>query len=169
MWTKITQAVLEFMRDRAEKAADSYDNMVNLANSCQTAMESHHDPYRNEYSRQADNLRGARDSLQLTVHEIEMMINKGKASDTDSVIVGSFVKLSIEGNEEEISFYVVPNNGSGEIEIEDLTITIISPETPIISAILGKTPGEKGFMDIRDSKKEISVIEVVNNDSTSKK
>lgn len=76
-----------------------------------------------------------------------------------SVVEGAFVRLH-EGGTSYANYLILPYGGGETIETDEGDIDVITPSSPLGSAMMGKKAGEPFSLHIRGTKREYRVEEI---------
>ena len=78
--------------------------------------------------------------------------------DDDAIGPGALVRVSVD--EAERVFFVVPQGGGTELEVDGVRVTVVTPSSPVGAALIGRRAGDDFELTLRGARREWMIEEV---------
>ncbi len=76
----------------------------------------------------------------------------------DAIGPGALVRVSVD--EAERVFFVVPQGGGTELEVDGVRVTVVTPSSPVGAALIGRRVGDDFELTLRGARREWVIEEV---------
>lgn len=81
------------------------------------------------------------------------------AKDGDAIDLGTLAICEHEGTR--IAYFVAPAGGGMRATIDGLDVQVVTPQSPVGKALLGKTAGDAASVRVRGAEREYEIVEVM--------
>lgn len=144
MWKEIITAAIEYIDSKTETTKKQVKGAIQSAIEAPSRMESRYDSTREEHEMKAAAIGGNLEGLRLLKEFMVGLLSGHELQNNDRIVLGSLVKLDYrDGDEDEEYLLIVPNNGGDEIEVQGTQVRTVSIDSPLGSALIGHSMGEK--------------------------
>lgn len=82
----------------------------------------------------------------------------GAYGEDDAIGPGALVRVSVD--EAERVFFVVPQGGGTELEVDGVRVTVVTPSSPVGAALIGRRAGEDFELPVRGVRREWVIEEL---------
>ncbi|HXK39686.1 MAG TPA: hypothetical protein VJ837_02545 [Candidatus Paceibacterota bacterium] len=148
---RLLRSVIGEIDGQIRKSEVQLKNILRRANEAPGAMQSHSDTDKNLYGRQAGGQREAIEAMRRERAETELV----SLERAESVAVGSLVTVK-EGKSAH-RYFLLPGGGGIKLRGERGEITVVTPQTPLGTALLNKRAGDTA----RVIERELVIVEVL--------
>ncbi|MFA7693813.1 MAG: GreA/GreB family elongation factor [Candidatus Hydrogenedentes bacterium] len=155
------EKLVEHHHSMLERAKVAKEGAQEDANQHMGRIESRYDTFREE----AQYLAGGHEArcleLETIIFGLKQFLNgcKGLDQELDCGAPGALVTL-VNGDDIPASYLLTPHGGGISLELEELTIQVISTKSPLGSAILGKKAGEEIVLSAPGGQRTVRIISV---------
>lgn len=138
------QEIVASILDRLRKEFESRNRVSKLTreggNDAESKAEGKYDTLAIEENYLADGLAKQAVAAAEAIAEIEKMPLRSFSKD-DPIDPGALVEIEFPGTKE--WFFLAPSGGGTEIQHDGTTVTVITPESPLGSQLIGSRGGDK--------------------------
>ncbi len=135
----VLQQLIQIIRANLETLVASRDKTREMAIDAPGANQSHSDTSKFQLS----NVRLGLESLRIETDNNASQLSRMKIESCSRVTLGAIFSLhETSGGSQDKYYFLVPAGGGESISIGDMTITSITPGTPIAKACLRKEEGD---------------------------
>jgi len=150
------ELIYRAIKKEIEEFKRSIEFAQNTANEAPGAMQSQHDTLKSESQRLAGDLQTKLISLERELREIKNLDLNSK----DIVSVGSLIRLEDTTNGQSFHYFILPGGHGIEVKGRKDKITAISSDSPLGSAVMGKSSNEIVAVKIGQNLKKYKIINI---------
>ncbi len=158
---EILQGVIEKIQQEIQDAEQSFESTRNAAIEAPGAMQSHSDTTKFQMGQLAGKIQNSIYEKRLAIKTIQNIIDSDLSpdSDIDKIKVGSLVEIL---NESKISefYYILPVGGGTKITCKNKIVSVITPQTPLATALIGKQKKDAVKLQTGYMQRELTITNV---------
>jgi len=139
--TRIKAAILEQLRNEFEARHRVSKQTRSEGNNSESKAEGKYDTFSIEQNYLADGLAKQAHAAVLSAAEIETLPETGFAPD-EAIDIGALVQVEFSGSAPEW-FFLCPSAGGTEVLVDEVAITVLTPESPLGSQLMEKRAGDR--------------------------
>lgn len=149
--SKVREGLVTSLRDALETMARSAEDDRKGATHAENRQEGAKDMRATEQSYIA---RGKAMRAESQAEELGRLerLDLPRLGPDDAIVVGALIGLDVEGEPKVV--FLVPQGGGTKLEVEGISVVVVSPAAPLGRALLGKHLGDDFMLKIRGEARE---------------
>lgn len=156
---ELLQNVIEKIRQEIKSAEQSFESTKKAAIEAPGAMQSHSDTTKFQMGQLAGEIQRSIYEKNLAINTLQNMIHSNLSSDFKKVEMGSLIETLNESGVREF-YFILPVGGGIKIIDNSKIISIITPQAPLVAALLGKQKKEVVKLKIGQLQRELKITHI---------